>query len=165
MANFGIAVVDAAQTTAMIAFIIMGSFIFNLFLAISRLPDYMGEFVTSLPLPPTAILLCIILFYLFIGCIMNIIAAIVITIPIIFPAIIALRYDPIWFGVIIVRMFEIGAISPPMGLNVFVLSGATGIPIGTIFRGIVPFLAADIVHVALIVAIPALSLYLPTTMG
>ena len=95
---------------------------------------------------------------------MDIVAALLITVPIIFPVVLALGFDPIWFGVIMVRMFEIGAITPPMGLNVYILAAATDVPIGTIFRGIIPFLLADFAHVALLVAIPALSLFLPSMM-
>ncbi|MBA7696091.1 C4-dicarboxylate TRAP transporter large permease protein DctM [subsurface metagenome] len=164
LSNFRATIIETAQTTGMIALILVGAFIFMRFLTVSRLPFLMGEMVSGLPVPPMAIMMAIIVFYILVGCIMDIVAALLITVPIIFPVVLALGFDPIWFGVIMVRMFEIGAITPPMGLNVFILATATDVPIGTIFRGIIPFLLADFAHVALLVAIPALSLFLPSIM-
>ncbi|OGO15811.1 MAG: hypothetical protein A2Z02_01495 [Chloroflexi bacterium RBG_16_48_7] len=89
---------------------------------------------------------------------------VMLTIPILFPVIQRLELSPIWFGVIIVRMLEIGSISPPVGQNIFVMSGITGVPISTVYRGVMPFIYADVVHVALLVAIPALSTFLPGLM-
>ena len=87
------------------------------------------------------------------------------TVPIFFPVVVALGFDPIWFGIIIVRMCEIGGITPPVGINVFVMKGvAKDVPMYTIFRGIIPFLLADICHVALLVAVPQISLFLPNLM-
>jgi TRAP-type C4-dicarboxylate transport system permease large subunit len=149
----------------MIGFIIIGAFIFMRFITISNLPFFLGETVSGLTVPPIVIMIAIIFVYIIIGCMMDIAAAILITVPILFPVISALGFDPIWFGVIMVRMLEIGQITPPMGLNVFVLAAATDVPISTIFRGIVPFLLADFAHVALLVAVPALSLLLPNMMS
>jgi C4-dicarboxylate transporter DctM subunit len=95
---------------------------------------------------------------------LEIFSAIVLTIPIIFPTILALGFDPVWFGVLVVRVGEIGLITPPIGMNVFVISGATGLPAGKVFRGIIPFFLADILHVALLVAVPGISLFLVNTM-
>ena len=124
----------------------------------------LGGLITGLDVPPIVVLIVIVVFYIFIGCIMDVIAAVLITLPIVFPVILALGLNPIWFGVILVRMMEIGAITPPMGLNVFILASATDLPIGTVFRGIVPFVIADFFHVALLIAVPALSLFLPQSM-
>ena len=89
----------------------------------------------------------------------------VLTLPILFPAITSLGFDPIWFGVIMVRCMEIGMITPPVGLSCYILSGATGVPVNTIFRGIIPFVIGDIFHILLLVMIPSLCLYLPNLMN
>ena len=104
--------------------------------------------------------------YLVLGAVFSALAIIVLTVPILFPVITALGFDPIWFGIIIVRMVEIGQITPPMGINVFVLKGVAGdIPLETIFKGIFPFLIADVCHVALLVAVPQLATFLPSLMS
>jgi C4-dicarboxylate transporter DctM subunit len=162
--SFKNSITDTAQTTAMIGFLVIGAFMLVRFLAISELPFILGDMVAGLALPPIGILIAIVILYIILGCFLDIIAAIILTTPIIFPVILALGYDPIWFGVIMVRMMEIGAITPPMGLNVFVLASVTDIPIGTIFRGIVPFIISDFCHVAVLIAIPSLSLFLPNSM-
>jgi C4-dicarboxylate transporter DctM subunit len=102
--------------------------------------------------------------YIILGCFLDVYAAIILTVPIIFPVVLALGFDSIWFGVIMVRVMEMGLITPPMGMNVFILAAVTAVPIGTIFRGVIPFVIADFCHVALLVAIPALSLFLPMNM-
>jgi C4-dicarboxylate transporter DctM subunit len=163
-ANLRGSVVETAQTTAMIVFIIVGAFIFMRFLAVSRLPTMIGELVAGLPVARLWIIIAIIVMYIILGCFLDVYAAIILTVPIIFPVVLALGFDPIWFGVIMVRVMEMGLITPPMGMNVFILSAVTDVPIGTIFRGVVPFIIADFCHVALLVAIPALSLFLPTNM-
>jgi C4-dicarboxylate transporter DctM subunit len=161
---FKISITDTAQTTAMIAFLVIGAFMLVRFLAISELPFVLGDTVAGLNLPPIGVLIAIVILYIILGCFLDIIAAIILTTPIIFPVVLAMGFDPIWFGVIMVRMMEIGAITPPMGLNVFVLSSVTDIPIGTIFRGIVPFIISDFCHVALLIAVPSLSLFIPQSM-
>ena len=163
-ANLRGSVVETAQTTAMIVFIIVGAFIFMRFLAVSRLPVQIGELVAGLPVAKMWILVAIIVMYIILGCFLDVYAAIILTVPIIFPVVLALGFDAIWFGVIMVRVMEMGLVTPPMGMNVFILSAVTDVPIGTIFRGVIPFIIADFCHVALLVAIPALSLYLPANM-
>ena len=162
--NFRESVTETAQTTAMIAFLIIGAFLLVRFLAISQLPFVLGDIVAGLNVPPMLILVAIVVMYIILGCFLDILAAIILTTPIIFPVVLAMGFDPIWFGVIMVRMMEIGAITPPMGLNVFVLSAVTEIPIGTIFRGIIPFVISDFCHVALLIAVPSLSLFIPQSM-
>ncbi|MBA7582030.1 C4-dicarboxylate TRAP transporter large permease protein DctM [subsurface metagenome] len=102
--------------------------------------------------------------YILLGCFLDVYSALILTVPIIFPVIVALGFNPLWFGVIMVRVMEIGLITPPFGMNVFILSSVTGVPIGTIFRGVIPFVITDFCHVALLVAIPALSLFIPMSM-
>ena len=162
--NFRGSVVETAQITAMIVLMIVGAFMLMRFLAVSRLPTLLSDFVVGLPVADIWILVAIIIMYIILGCFLDIYASIILTLPIIFPVILALDFNPIWFGVIMVRVMEIGLITPPMGMNVFILSSVTDVPVGTIFRGVIPFLIADFLHVALLVAVPAVSLFLPSTM-
>ena len=146
-------------------FMLIGAIIFCYFLAVTRLPHELSIFITGLAVNRYIILGGIIVVYLFLGCFVGVMPTIVLTVPIFFPVIVALDFDPIWFGIIIVRMCEIGAITPPVVINVFVMKGvAKDIPIATIFRVIVPFLIADLCHVALLVAIPQIALFLPNLM-
>ncbi|UCD29021.1 MAG: TRAP transporter large permease [Planctomycetota bacterium] len=155
-------IIETAQTTAMIVFMIIGAFILMRFLAISNLPLMMGEFVAGLAVNRYLIFLAVILLYIILGCFLDIFAAIILTCPIIFPTILALEFDPIWFGVIMVRLMEIGLVTPPFGMNVFVMASVTDVPIGTIFRGVIPFVITDLVHIALLIFVPAISLFLPS---
>jgi len=158
--NLVTSILEAARTTAMIALIIAGAFIFMKFMAVSRLPFWLADFVASIQLPPMIIMLLILFLYIILGMFLDIYAAILLTLPILFPVIVSLGFDPIWYGVVMVRVMEVGLITPPMGLNVFILAGATNTPLGVIFRGIVPFLIADVLHIALLVAFPGISLFL-----
>jgi C4-dicarboxylate transporter, DctM subunit len=160
--NLRAAVLQTGETTAMLLMILVGGFILNYFMAASGAPAAIGTFITSLHLSKYAILAAIIVMYLILGMFMDANGALVLTTPVIFPVIMELGFDPIWYGVIMVRLIEIGMITPPVGMNVFALAGVSGIPMGTIFRGILPFICADIVHVAILVAFPAISLLLPS---
>ena len=162
--NLTASILEAARTTAMIVLIIAGAFILMKFMAVSRLPSWLADFVSGLPFPPMIILLLILCLYIILGMFLDIYAAILLTLPILFPVIVSLGFDPIWYGVIMVRVMEVGLITPPMGLNVFILAGATNAPLGTIFKGVVPFLIADILHIALLVAFPGISLLLVRAM-
>ena len=164
--KFTDSLLETGQTTAMIFAIFVGAFIFGYFLTVTNLPMRLGSLIAGVPLNRYVILGFIFIFYLFLGCILDVGAMIVITIPIIFPIVMNLGFDPIWFGVFMVRVGEIGMITPPMGMNVFALSGvAKDIPLFTIFRGIMPFLIADIFNVVLLVAFPQISLFLPNMMS
>ena len=150
------------KSTAMIFVIVMGAMILGYFLAVSRLPFEIADFIGGLGVNRYVILIIILAFYLMLGCIMDSLAMMLLTVPIFFPLVTVLGFDPIWFGILITRTCEIGLITPPVGLNVFVIRGvAKDIPMQTIFRGIVPFLIADICEVSLLIAIPQLSLFLP----
>lgn len=164
--NILAALADASRNTAMLFLMLIGADIFGYFLTMSQIPFLISEFVTALPVPSGVTLGAILFVYIILGCIMPIIPAIILTVPIFFPVVTGLGYDPIWFGVIVVTMAEMGQITPPVGINVFALSGvAKDVPLVTIFRGILPFLLADIVRVILIFAFPALALWLPSLMG
>jgi tripartite ATP-independent transporter DctM subunit len=158
------AILEAAQTAAMIVMIITGAFIFMKFMAVSRVPNLMAEFLGGLPFPPLVILILIILLYIILGTFLDAPSAVVLTLPILFPVILSLGFDPIWYGVIMVRVIEVGLITPPMGMNAFVLAGVTNTPLGTIFKGIIPFFIADIFHITLLIAFPGISLFLPNVM-
>jgi C4-dicarboxylate transporter DctM subunit len=161
--NFFGSLLETGRTSAMIFVIVIGATLLGAFLAVTRVPYELADTVAALPVNRYVILILIIVVYILLGMIMDSMAMVLLTVPIFFPVITALNFDPIWFGIIIVRVTEIGQITPPVGINVFVLKGvAPDVPIGTIFKGIVPFFIADLFHVALLVAVPQLSLFLPS---
>ncbi len=161
--NFIASIMESGKTTAMIFLIMIGTHIFGYFLAVTRLPFELADIVLGLHVNRHIVLGIIILVYLFLGGIMSAIAMILITVPIFFPVITALGFDPIWFGIIIVRVSEIGGITPPVGMNVFVIHGVAGdVPLHDIYKGIVPFLIADLLHLALLVLFPQITLFLPS---
>ena len=154
---------DAVRTSCMVLFIITGAVVFGKFMAVSTLTLILGDWAGGLPLPPIAIMGLIIFLYFIAGFFMDSLALVVLTIPIIFPVVLRLGFDPIWFGVIIVLTCEMGVISPPVGTNVFVIKGiAEDIPLETIFKGIFPFLGAMVVCTAIIVAFPQIATFLPS---
>jgi len=159
------ALLETTRTTCMIMIIVTGAVIFGHFLAVTRIPFDLAGWVASLPLPRFLIITVIILVYLLGGCFIDALALILLTVPIFYPVILALNYDPIWFGVVIVLVTQMGVISPPVGINVYVVKGtAPEIPLGTIFRGVLPFLGALILGTVILLAIPQFSLFLPGLM-
>ena len=155
---------EASKITAMIMLLVVGAFILMKFLAISKLPFLLAETVGGLALPRYAIFGGIIVIYIFLGMFLDIFAAIVLTIPVIFPLVTKMGFDPIWFGVVMVLVMEMGLITPPVGLNVFALSGVTGVPLHTVFRGVWPFVLAMILCILLLILFPQLALFLPNMM-
>ncbi|MBC7323761.1 MAG: TRAP transporter large permease, partial [Moorella sp. (in: Bacteria)] len=135
---------DTTRTTAMIMFLVAGATIFGRFIAVSRIPFELASWAGALPLPPFAVMVTILLIYLILGCFIDALALVLLTIPIFYPvAVNTLGYDPIWFGVIIVLVVAMGVITPPVGMNVYILKGIVpDIPLEDIFRGIWPFLMA-----------------------
>jgi len=163
--SFTDAIMETGKTTAMIFLFLIGGMILGYFLAVTRLPFTIANFVAGLTVNRYIILGAIILIYFFLGSIMSSMAMIILTVPIFFPVVMSLGFDPIWFGILIVRVCEVGVITPPVGMNVYIIHGiAKDIPMSTIFRGIVPFLIADVCHIAMLIAIPQLSLFLPSLM-
>ncbi len=157
---------DTVKTSAMIFTILIGAIMFNNFLILSAVPDALGEWIESLPLGPHGILVIILLIYLVLGCALDSLAMILLTIPIFFPVVQNLGFDPVWFGVIIVMVVELGLISPPIGMNVFIIKGmAPEVPLGHIYVGVLPFVVAEILLIAILVSLPELALWLPGTMG
>jgi C4-dicarboxylate transporter, DctM subunit len=120
--------------------------------------------VSSLPVNRYVVLLFIVIVYLILGCLMDSLAIVLLTVPVFFPLILQLGFDPIWFGVIVTRVTEMGMITPPVGMNVYVIHGITKVPMPTIFRGIFPFLIADVAELAFLIAIPEISTFLPSLM-
>jgi C4-dicarboxylate transporter, DctM subunit len=162
---FGDSLASTLKNTAMIFVIFLGAMILGYFLAVTRLPFWLAEIVGGMPVPRFIIAIFILVIYIVLGCLMDSLAMILLTVPIFYPLITKLGFDPIWFGIIVVRVTEIGLITPPVGLNVFVIKGLEkDVGMGTIFRGIFPFLMADFVHVALLMTVPQLSLFLPSLM-
>jgi tripartite ATP-independent transporter DctM subunit len=155
---------EAGQTTAMVFLLIIGAYILMKFLAVSKLPFMLSETIAGVPLPRMAIFAGIILLYVILGMFLDIFSAVIITIPVIYPMILALGFDPIWFGVVVVIVIEMGLVTPPVGLDVFILSGAIDVPLFTIFRGVLPFLVAMIICIVLLAIFPQIALFLPSTM-
>ncbi len=161
--GFTESVYTTTVTTAMILVIVLGAVIFNKFVAVTRVPFALADWIAALNLPPLVIMVMIIVVYLIGGCFMDALGLILLTVPIFFPVAMSLGFDPIWFGIIITRIAEIGVITPPVGINVYIMKGvAKDVPLGTIFRGIFPFLAADVVSVGLLLLIPQIALFLPS---
>ena len=158
--------IESVRTTGAVFTILIGALLFGVFLAITQTPQKLTDVLLSLPIGPYGILLILLLFYLMLGCLMDSLAMIILTVPIIFPAIVDLGFDPIWFGVVVVMTVELGLITPPFGLNVFVIRGvARDVSLATVYRGVAPFIVTDIVRILLLVAFPAIVMYLPNTMG
>lgn len=155
---------EAGWTSAMIFLIIIGAFIFMKFLAISKLPFAMVEVIEHFKVSKYVVFAGIMLLYIILGMFLEVYSAVTFTIPIIYPIIVALGFDPIWFGVIIVLVIEMGLITPPVGMNVFILSGMSDIPLHVIFRGVLPFVIAMIFCVILLVIFPQIALFLPSLM-
>ncbi|MCI5076125.1 TRAP transporter large permease [Oricola sp.] len=163
--TFTQAIADTVRTTAMLYLIVIGASVLNPFLALTHLPATLGEAMTSVGLGPYGVLLLIVVAYLVLGMFMDGLAMLVVTIPIFFPIVTALGFDPIWFGVIAVIVIEMGMITPPVGLNVFVVKSVAGdVPMSTIFRGVLPFWFAMAVCLLLIVIFPSIALLIPEAM-
>ncbi len=158
---FILATKDGVLTSCMILFLITGATVFGHFMAITRIPFLMVNSVRNLPLSPAAILSLICFFYIIGGCFMDAMALVVLTVPFVYPVILRLGYNPIWFGVIIVLVSELGVVTPPVGVNVYVLKGiAPDISLETIFKGVMPFLGAIILTLIILISFPELATFL-----
>lgn len=156
---------ETTQITAMVFLIVTGATIFGHFMAITQVPFVLSEWVGGLGVSPYIIMIFIIFGYLIAGCFMDSLAMVTLTVPILFPVILKLGFDPIWFGVIIVLVAEMGVITPPVGINVYVIKGvAADVPLETIFKGIWPFLIAEIVCAIILIIFPQIALFLPSFM-
>jgi len=165
--NFNNSVWDTTRTTAMIMLMVAGAVIFGRFIAISRIPFALAQWAANMPLPPFAVMGIILLIYFVLGCFIDALAMVLLTIPIFYPVVVnTLGYDPIWFGVVIVLVVSMGVITPPVGMNVYVLKGvAPDIPLEQIFKGIWPFLGAQIACLIILIIFPQLVTFLPNLLG
>ena len=156
---------DATRTTAAVFTILIGALLFGYFLTITQVPQKVTTFLTGLGLGPYGVLVLIMLMYLVLGCLMDALAMVILTVPIIFPVIIALGFDPIWFGVLIVMVVELGLIHPPVGMNIFVIKSVVeDVKISTIFYGVLPFIITDLLRLTILIMFPIIALYLPSHM-
>ncbi|HEX9463477.1 MAG TPA: TRAP transporter large permease [Alphaproteobacteria bacterium] len=161
-ANFFTGLREAASATAMLYVILIGAFVFSYFITVARIPEALVLSIQGLPLPPLAIVSLILVAYLVLGAVFDEISAMLITLPFILPVIVKLGYDAVWWGVLNVVVIELGMIIPPIGVIVFLLHGlAPQISMRTIYRGVTPFIIADLVLLALLTALPGISLWLP----
>jgi len=159
------ALAETGKTVAMLLIILVGAMMLGYFLAASKVPQIVSDFVVGMSLNRYLTLSLILLVYVFLGCVMNIVPAMIITLPTFYPSIIGLGFDPIWFGVIMVVIINMGMITPPIGMNVFVIKGvAKNIPVETIFRGIFPFLIAMVFLLVILTIFPQIALFLPSIM-
>jgi C4-dicarboxylate transporter DctM subunit len=157
------ALVESARTTAMLFMILIGALMFAEFINITTMPADLVGFVRRFEINPIAVVAAICIIYVLLGTAMEELSMVLLTIPVFLPVIVQLGFDPIWFGILIVCVVEIGLISPPVGMNLFVLKTLLpGVPTGTVFRGVLPFMAADVVRMALILLFPSIALYLPS---
>src|SRR5213595_3317880 len=156
---------QATRTAAAVFTVLIGALIFGYFLTVTQTPQKVTELLTGLGLGPYGILALIMVMYLVLGCLMDAMAMIILTVPIIFPVIMHLGFDPIWFGVIIVMTVELGLIHPPVGMNVFVIKSVVkDVSFATIFRGVIPFVATDLIRLVILIAFPLLATWLPQRM-
>ena len=167
-ASFVSSLLDTAQATAMVFIILIGADIYSAFLALSQIPVELADALTTSGLAPLSILIGILVVYLLLGCVMDSMAMILLTVPVFFPLVTGLDFGfseeemALWFGILTLIVVEIGLITPPIGLNVYIINSlAEGVRLGESFRGIVPFLLSDFVRVAIILALPATCLWLP----
>jgi C4-dicarboxylate transporter DctM subunit len=156
------ALIDALRVSSAIMLIVVGAFLFGYFLTITQFTQKSVSFLVDLPVGPYGVLALIMVGYFILGAVMDELAMILLTVPIVFPAMMQLGFDPVWFGVIVVMAVTLGMICPPVGINVFVINSiARDVPLGTIYRGTMPFISIDIARLVLLSAFPSLSLWLP----
>ena len=156
---------QATRTAAAVFTVLIGALLFGYFLTITQTPQKVTAFLTGLGVGPYGVLALIMVMYLVLGCLMDSMAMVILTVPIIFPVVTALGFDPIWFGVIIVMTVELGLIHPPVGMNVFVIKSVVkDVSFSTIFKGVIPFILTDIIRLVILIAFPVIALWLPSRM-
>ena len=156
---------EAVRTTATLFTVLIGAWVFSNFINLAGLPEVLKTFVSEAGVSPMMVMMMIIGIYIILGCVFESLSMLLLTVPIFFPLVTSLGFDPVWFGIIVVVVTEISLITPPVGLNVFVLKGVVGnVTTATIFRGVTPFWIVDILRLFILLLVPALVLYLPNTM-
>jgi C4-dicarboxylate transporter, DctM subunit len=165
-ANIREALLSATRTAAAVFTVLIGALLFGYFLTITQSPQKLTEFLVGLGIGRYGVLALIMVMYLVLGCLMDAMAMIILTVPIIFPVVTHLGFDPVWFGVIIVMTVELGLIHPPVGMNVFVIKSVVqDVSFTTIFKGVLPFVATDILRLVILISFPVIALWLPGHMG
>jgi C4-dicarboxylate transporter DctM subunit len=160
-----LSLLEATRTTAAVFTVLIGALLFGYFLTITQVPQKATEFLVGLGIGRYGVLALIMLMYLVLGTLMDALAMIILTVPIVFPVIMALGFDPIWFGILIVMVAELGLIHPPVGMNIFVIKSVVDdVKISTIFYGVLPFLITDLLRLLILIAFPILALWLPSQM-
>ncbi|MDP2779858.1 MAG: TRAP transporter large permease [Devosia sp.] len=158
--------VEALRTSVSVYTILIGAILFGYFLAVTQVPQKLTQILIDFGLGPYGTLGLIVALFIVMGCFLDAMAMIILMVPIVYPVIVALGFDPIWFGIIIVMTVELGLITPPVGMNVFVIKSiARDVSLVTIFRGVTPFVVTDIIRLTILILFPALVLFLPQTMG
>jgi C4-dicarboxylate transporter DctM subunit len=155
---------DCARMTSMIVILMVGAYMFNAFMAVTQIPTTFGNFLVELPLPKWFVMFFILAFYVVAGTFFDPLSILILTISIFYPAVKALGFDLIWYSVIMVRLIEIGQISPPAGINLFGLKGVIDAPMSDIFKGVMPFLASDVLNLVLLCVFPVICTFLPGLM-
>jgi C4-dicarboxylate transporter DctM subunit len=155
---------DTARMTSMIVILLVGAYMFNAFMAITQIPASFGAFLVGLPLNRWLIMGVILIFYLVAGTFFDPISILILTISIFYPAVKALGFNLIWYSVLMVRLIEIGQISPPAGINLFGLKGVIDAPMSQIFKGVIPFIMGDAVNLIVLCIFPVIATILPETM-
>ena len=162
--NISESLIETIKTTSMIFTILIGAITLNNLMVFSGIASALSGFITNLNLSPMLVMAIILFIYLILGCFLDALAMILLTVPIFFPIVVDLGFDPIWFGVIVVMVVELGLITPPIGMNVFVIKGfATDVPLPAIYSGVIPFVIAQIILIIAVFLIPEIALYLPET--
>ncbi len=160
------ALLSATRTSAAVFTVLIGALLFGYFLTITQVPQKLTEMLTGLGIGRYGVLAMIMVMYLVLGCLMDAMAMIILTVPIIYPVILQLGFDPIWFGVIIVMTVELGLIHPPVGMNVFVIKSVVkDVSFTTIFKGVIPFVVTDLLRLVILISFPIIALWLPSRMG
>jgi C4-dicarboxylate transporter DctM subunit len=158
--------VESTRTTAMLFAILIAAMVFTNFINFTTMPGDLRDFVLQFSPHPIMVVVVMMGIYLALGMVMEELAIVLLTIPVFFPVIMGLGFDPVWFGILIVTIVEIGMISPPVGLNLFVLNSLLpDVKLGTIYKGVIPFVMADIVRLGILIAVPSIALWLPSLMG
>jgi tripartite ATP-independent transporter DctM subunit len=158
--------VESARTSAMLFLIVIGASLFANFLNFTGMPNALKDLVTAFDVHPIAVIVAICAVYVVLGTAMESLSMMLLTVPIFFPLVTSLGFDPVWFGILVVCVIEISLITPPVGMNIFVLSSVMpNIPTTTIWRGVMPFIGADILRMAVLIAFPSITLFLPKWLG
>ena len=158
------ALVETVRISCFSLFVLVGAMMFNTFLSMTGLPRMLSDWVTHLPFPPYAILVIICIFYIPLGMVIDCLPMILLTMPFVFPIIEGFGFSPVWFGVLVCVLGELSLITPPVGINIYVVQGVTKAPLSEVARGILPFAIVFVVGIAILIAFPQISLFLPNTL-